>query len=183
MSSQQTGHQKRHQSSTGSRGMSAANHFTADNHYTLLNVPYNATRHQITRAYRQAMMRSHPDRVLPEHRAAAEDLSKQLNIAYSTLSDPRKRQHYDRVIRADVMQRDIMNRYVGGFGVGGPGSLITPPAHAPRRSMSPAERRDQVRSDRSAMLSLFSVFTVVALGAIGLLLILAVVSMVVSTLS
>lgn len=156
--------------------------FATDNYYNLLNVPHDATRAQITKAYRQAMLRAHPDRVLPERRAAAEDIAKLLNIAYSTLSDPRKREIYDRSIRVEALQGEIMNRYVGGFGGYGLGGSKMPTAEAPRRRMSEAERRDRARSDRSAMISVFSAFAVFALWGIGLLLVFALASMIAATL-
>jgi curved DNA-binding protein CbpA len=153
--------------------------FVSDNYYTLLNIPYDASARDITKAYRQAMMRAHPDRVLPERRAAAEDLSKLLNRAYSTLSDPRKRLAYDRSIRADVVQVGIMNRYVGGPAGPGMGGAV-PSAPAPRRPMTERERRDRRRSDRSAMLSILSAFAVVAIGAIGLMVLFALASLAIS---
>ena len=61
------------------------------------------------------MKRVHPDRQRPERRAASEDLARRLNAAYTTLSDPIKRQAYDRTIRQQVIQDQIMRRYVGGF--------------------------------------------------------------------
>ena len=39
-----------------------------EDHYSLLGVPFTATHAEITRAYRQAMKRAHPDRQLPERR-------------------------------------------------------------------------------------------------------------------
>ena len=156
--------------------------FSADNYYNLLNVPYDASRAQITRAYRQAMFRAHPDRALPERRAAAEDIAKLLNIAYSTLTDPRKREIYDRTIRVEALQGEIMNRYIGGFGGYGLGGSKMPTADAPRRTMTEAERRDRARSDRSAMLSVFSAFIVIALWGIGLLLVFALASLVATAL-
>lgn len=153
-----------------------------DNYYTLLNVSYTASRADIRKAYRQSMMRAHPDRAHPERRAAAEDLAKLLNRAYATLSDPDKRAAYDKEIRPQVLQGEIMNRYVGGFGGGGIGGGPTMAADAPRREMSASELRDRQRSGRSATVTLFSVFTVVTLGGIGLLLLFALVSLAVSTL-
>ena len=86
-----------------------------EDHYSLLGVPFTATHAEITRAYRQAMKRVHPDRQLPERRLASEDLARRLNAAYTILADPLKRQAYDRTIRQQVIQDQIMRRYVGGF--------------------------------------------------------------------
>ena len=167
---------------SGSQGGPAATSLTGgDNYYTLLNVPYDASTRDITKAYRQAMMRTHPDRVLPERRDAAEDLAKLLNRAYATLSNPTKRQVYDRSIRADVVQSEIMGRYVGGFAGPGMGGKMAA-AHAPRRAMTESERRERRRSDRSAWISLFSAFTVITIALIGLLLLFALGSLAVSLL-
>ena len=175
-------HHTGHNADAGpSRGgaQASGNPFITENYYRLLNVPYDASTRDITKAYRQAMLRAHPDRVRPEQRARAEDLSKLLNRAYSTLSNPQKRQAYDRSIRADVVQDEIMNRYVGGFG--GPGlNGKMASAHAPRRQMTESERRDRRRSDRSAMVSLFSAFAIVAIATIGLLLLYALASLIIT---
>ncbi len=141
-----------------------------ENLYQLLSVPYTASSSEITKSYREAMKRFHPDRVRPEYRQAAEDLCKDLNRAYRTLSNPVERLAYDRSIRKAEVQGQIMQRYTGEFG--GPRYAQQDP-HATRlkRDITEAERRDHQRSERSAVVSLFSVFLVVALGAIGLILV------------
>ena len=141
-----------------------------ESYYDLLGVPLTATTAQITTAYRTAMKRAHPDRVKPEYRAAAEELSKDLNRAFRTLANPAERLQYDRSIRAQESQDQIMRRYVGGFSGPATGGH-DPYASNLRRQASPAERRDHRRSERSAVVTLLSVFLVVTLGAIGLLLI------------
>lgn len=183
MPAQHTRHDQTHSTradGAGSQRQSAATSLTGgDNFYTLLNVPYDASTRDIAKAYRQAMMRAHPDRALPERRAAAEDLAKLLNRAYATLSNPTKRQVYDRSIRADVVQSEIMGRYVGGFGGPGMNGKMAA-AQAPRRSMTEHERRERRRIDRSAWISLFSAFAVITIALIGLLLIFALASLAVS---
>lgn len=142
-----------------------------DTYYSLLNVPYDATRAQITRAYRQSMMRAHPDRAHPSRREAAEDLAKMLNLAYATLSNPVKRKAYDESIRVQALQSEIMGKYVtgaGGFGM--------PVADAPRRPMSDRERLEQRQSNRGAMISIFSAFVVILLALLALMLIFALVT-------
>lgn len=175
VSSQQS-RQRSQQTSSGAGRPPDADVLGTDNYYKLLNVPYSATKAEIRKAYRQSMMRAHPDRVPASRRAAAEDLAKLLNRAYFTLIDPVKRLEYDKTIREDVLQSEIMNRYVGGFGGGGIGGAPTMQAQAPRREMSERERRDREMSDRSAMVTIFSVFTVVTLAAIVLLLAFALLS-------
>ena len=138
--------------------------------YQLLSVPRTASSVEITKAYRLAMKRFHPDRVRPEHRSGAEELSKDLNRAYKTLSNPAARLAYDQSIRKADLQGQIMGRYTGEFG--GPRAAHQDP-HAARlkRDITEAERRDHRRSERSAVVSLFSIFLVVALGGIGLVLV------------
>ncbi len=135
-----------------------------EDHYSLLGVPFTATHAEITRAYRRAMKRVHPDRQLPERRLAAEDLARRLNAAYTILADPLKRQAYDRTIRQQVMQDQIMRRDVGGFQTfdESPG-----PARAhQRREPTAAERRERTEADRQASMTL----VVVAVGVTALIL-------------
>lgn len=155
-------------------GRRQATHRSADpdqnTYYQLLNVPYSASAAEITRSYRESMMRFHPDRVRPELREQAENLCKDLNRAYKTLSNPVARLEYDKSIRAQEVQDQVMQRYVGGFaGPGGGGH--DPHASRLKRDITATEREDHRRSERSAFISLFSVFLVVTLGAIGLILI------------
>jgi DnaJ-class molecular chaperone len=135
-----------------------------ENHYQLLGVPYTATGADITRAYRAAMKRIHPDRQRAERRAAAEEQAKRLNLAYATLSKPLRRQAYDRTIRADVVQDQIMGRYVGGFHVPQNGQAGADPlAHRMRREQTPAERRERARADRNATIGLVVAFAGITL--------------------
>ncbi len=62
-----------------------------ETHYQLLGIQYGAKPAEITRAYREAMKRNHPDRVHAERRAASEELAKRLNHAYAVLSKPASR--------------------------------------------------------------------------------------------
>jgi len=144
-----------------------------DNYYQLLGVPYAATSAEITRAYRGEMKRVHPDRHRGDHRAAAEERAKRLNLAYATLSKPLQRQAYDRAIRAQIVQDQIMGRYVGGFHVpqtDGPDPL----ARDLRRAPTAAERRARKQAERDAMVSIVVVFGGVTVGVVALLLLWAV---------
>jgi curved DNA-binding protein CbpA len=135
-----------------------------EDHYSLLGVPFTATHAEITRAYRRAMKRVHPDRQLPERRLASEDLARRLNAAYTILADPLKRQAYDRTIRQQVIQDQIMRRYVDGFqsfDEAGPAR-----AHQ-RRETTAAERRERADADRQASMTL----VVVAVGVTALILV------------
>lgn len=148
-----------------------------ETYYQLLNVPVSATAGQITYAYREAIKRSHPDRVRPEFRAQAEDISKDLNAAYKTLNDPVKRMAYDRTIRPQEIQDQIMRRYVSS---GGPptGTVGDPYADSLRRQPGPSEHKERIRSERSAMWSLLSAFLVIALAIIMFILVFALLSFV-----
>ncbi len=111
-----------------------------------------ASHAEITRAYRRAMKRAHPDRQRPERRATSEALARRLNAAYAILSDPLKRQAYDRTIRQQVIQDQIMRQYVGGFH---PLDDVPGPARThERREPTAAERRERISADRQASLTL-----------------------------
>lgn len=129
-----------------------------ETHYQLLGVPYGASAADITKAYREAMKRSHPDRVRPERRAASEELAKRLNQAYAVLSKPASRKAYDQSIRIQGVQEQIMGRYVGGFAGPGLGGAHDPFADDLRRSPSEFERRDQARAGRSATIAMMATF-------------------------
>lgn len=136
-------------------------------YYKLLGVPYTATFQEITRAYREAMKRAHPDRHRPERRAAAEERAKQLNRAFTTLSKAESRRAYDAEIKATAIQDQIMSRYVGGFAV--PGETNDPFGRSLKRTRTEAERADQKRADRSAKASILFVFAGITLFVITLL--------------
>jgi DnaJ-class molecular chaperone len=139
-----------------------------ENHYRLLDVPFTASRKDITTAYRKAMRKWHPDHFRGTDKELAEEYAKRLNNAYSVLSDPHKREEYDRSIRVEAIQGQIMEKYVAGYGgwnVGGSGPL---PADAPRRSMSARERRELRISDRNAFRSMIVSFAMLLV--LGLLL-------------
>jgi DnaJ-class molecular chaperone len=125
-----------------------------------------ATNAEITQAYRRAMKRAHPDRQTPERRAGAEEMARRLNAAYSVLRDPVKRQAYDRTIRQQVIQDQIMRQYVGGFHTGG-GAPSYPAME--RREPTAAERRERVAADRRAWLLLVGFAAVFAITIIVVL--------------
>lgn len=140
-----------------------------EDHYSLLGVPFTATNAEITRAYRRAMKRAHPDRQHPARRAAAEELARRLNAAYAVLADPVKRLAYDRGIRQQVIQDQVMRRYVGGFqnfDDNGRG----PAREHQRREPSAAERKERGRADQQASLTLLLVAIGVTVLIIGLVL-------------
>jgi curved DNA-binding protein CbpA len=112
-------------------------------------VPYTASAKEITRAYREAMKRVHPDRSRPERRTAAEEHAKLLNLAYATLSKPERRRSYDETIKVRAIQDQLMGRYFGG--VAGPGMEMGGEfGQALRRELTHAERRERSDAGRSA---------------------------------
>ncbi len=132
-------------------------------------MPYDAGRPEITRAYRLRMKAIHPDRKRPDQRALADEQAKRLNVAYTTLSNPAKRSAYDRTIRADLVQDQVMNRYVGGFYPAGGGSG-DPFAQELKREQTEGERRERALADRSAFVTLLTAFGAIFLFVLVLLL-------------
>lgn len=62
-------------------------------YYQILGVPRNASPEEIRRAYRKLVMKYHPDRN-PDPQAT--EKMKEINEAFAILSDPAKREKYDR---------------------------------------------------------------------------------------
>jgi hypothetical protein len=66
-------------------------------HYHTLKVPPSASEAEIRHAYRALAKLYHPDRVPINRRGWARKQMARVNVAYETLSDPRKRARYDRL--------------------------------------------------------------------------------------
>jgi molecular chaperone DnaJ len=108
----------------------------AADYYDLLEVPRDASAEDIKRAYRQMARRLHPD---TNDDPAAEARFKEVALAYEVLSDPDKRQRYDRfgpdgVTAGDPFAgggiNDIFDAFFGGnspFGGGGRRGPSGPP--------------------------------------------------------
>ena len=60
--------------------------------YAILGIEKNASEDEIKKAYRKLAKKYHPD---VNKTKEAEEKYKQINDAYSILSDPKKRQNYD----------------------------------------------------------------------------------------
>lgn len=80
------------------------------NYYEILGIDVNATSPQIKAAYKRLAMEYHPDR--NPGNIEAEEIFKQVNEAYHTLSDPLKKSRYDallfpRYIPSPEEQREI----------------------------------------------------------------------------
>lgn len=63
--------------------------------YEVLEVSEKASDEVIEKAYKVLAKKYHPDLQTPENKKSAEEKMKQINDAYSTLSDKRKREEYD----------------------------------------------------------------------------------------
>ena len=95
-------------------------------YYDILGVSRDAAADDVKKAFRQLAMKYHPDRN-PEDKES-EDKFKEINEAYSCLSDPQKRAHYDRFGSAEGMGgsysgagfgdifEDIFGDFFGNFG-------------------------------------------------------------------
>lgn len=81
--------------------------------YEILGIAKNASEEEIKKAYRKLAMKHHPDRN-PDSKGA-EDKFKEAKEAYEMLSDPQKRDAYDRYGHAGV------DPNMGGGGAGGGG--------------------------------------------------------------
>ena len=74
--------------------------------YAILGIEKNASEDEIKKAYRKLAKKYHPD---VNKTKEAEEKFKQINDAYSILSDPKKRQNYD-------TYGDPEGNQFGGFG-------------------------------------------------------------------
>jgi DnaJ family protein B protein 6 len=87
----------------------------SEDYYEVLGVSRNANETEIKKAYRKLALRWHPDKNL-DNRETAEINFKRLSEAYEVLSDPKKRQVYDRYGKDGLING-------GGASSGGPGGF------------------------------------------------------------
>ncbi|MFA7677597.1 MAG: DnaJ domain-containing protein, partial [Candidatus Omnitrophota bacterium] len=78
---------------------------TARDYYEVLGVNKGAGVDEIKKAYRQLVMKFHPDRVESAQKKAAEERFKEISEAYAVLSDPKKKQLYDQYGHAGIDSR------------------------------------------------------------------------------
>lgn len=128
---------------------------SATDYYRLLGVPYTASKAEIRAAYREAMKRVHPDRADPDRRDQAEELAKELNRAFSTLSRPESRRAYDQALKGTMIQDQLMAQYAGG--VGTPGAGLDQYTRI-RQALDEERRGERRRSDRRATATLLLTF-------------------------
>ncbi|KAJ6692850.1 DNAJ DOMAIN (PROKARYOTIC HEAT SHOCK PROTEIN)-RELATED [Salix purpurea] len=69
---------------------------TTSSFYEVLGLPRSATGHEIKAAYRKLARTCHPDVVSMNQKEMSAREFIQIHAAYSTLSDPDKRENYDR---------------------------------------------------------------------------------------
>ncbi len=82
------------------------------NYYDVLGISKNASESEIKNAYREMAKKYHPDISKEEN---AEEKFKEVQEAYSVLSDPEKRSNYDNFGTADAPQGGF-DPFGGGFG-------------------------------------------------------------------
>lgn len=87
----------------------------SSDYYDILGVPRNADDKEVKKAYRNLARKYHPD-VCKDH--GAEEKFKQINEAYSVLSDTQKRAQYDNMGH-ETYTNASKGSYTGGGGFGG----------------------------------------------------------------
>jgi len=100
-------------------GTVAASTPPANDLYSTLSVPKNASQKDITKAYRKLALKYHPDKVTPEERPKAEKKFKEIGHAHDILSDESKRKRYDLYGHQgldDSFQPGAAGNGNGGFG-------------------------------------------------------------------
>ena len=71
-------------------------------YYEVLGVGKNASAEDIKKAYRKLALQYHPDKVTDDRKKEAEEKFKEISESYAVLSDPRKREQYDRFGHAGI---------------------------------------------------------------------------------
>lgn len=118
---------------------------TDQNYYEILGISKNSSIPEIKKAYKTLAMKHHPDR------GGDPELFKRINEAYAILSDPSKKEKYDRFGSADVEGiniNDIFQNIFGGGGMGGPpggmpNDIFQNPFFQPFHSPNPNSRFEQ----------------------------------------
>ena len=102
----------------------------SDNFYTLLGITKDANENDIKKAYRKKAIKYHPDKSPEDKKEEYTEKFKEISEAYEILSDPKKRQIYDRFGKEAALGNDndgpggsgginpfdIFNQFFGGQG-------------------------------------------------------------------
>ncbi|ERN06558.1 hypothetical protein AMTRI_Chr01g113030 [Amborella trichopoda] len=99
-------------------------------YYKILQVDRNAKDEDLKKAYRKLAMKWHPDKN-PNNKKEAEAKFKQIAEAYEVLSDPQKREIYDRY-GEESLKAQVPPPSSGGFFPGGDGPTTTTFSFNPR---------------------------------------------------
>ncbi len=101
---------------------------TAKDYYKILGIAKGSEMDKVKKAYRQLVMKHHPDRVSDGQKKEAEEKFKEISEAYAVLSDSKKKQLYDQYGHAGIDARystedifrgaDFSNIFEGLGGVG-----------------------------------------------------------------
>jgi molecular chaperone DnaJ len=123
----------------------------ATDYYEVLGIARGSSEDDIKRAYRQLARRHHPD--VSQDKTAAEARFKEINEAYSVLSDPNRRQMYDQFGHAGVNGQGAQSGFgspFAGFGGDGIGDIFEmffgPRGGAQQRASAP-QRGSDLRYD------------------------------------
>ena len=79
------------------------------NYYDILQVNKNASPEIIEKAYKVLAKKYHPDLQSEENKKHSEEVLKQINEAYDVLSDPIKRENYDKSLNQNTSDYDSQN--------------------------------------------------------------------------
>ena len=96
--------------------------FESDNYYEILGLSKTATEQEIRKRYKTYAKKYHPDRQEDKDKERCSNIFKKISEAYEILSDPEKRQNYDKFGKEGVKNNiqgvnpfDIFNNIFGGF--------------------------------------------------------------------
>ena len=78
---------------------------TTRDYYKILGLSKGSSVEEIKKAYRQMVMKHHPDRVPQDQKKEAEEKFKEISEAYAVLSDSQKKQLYDQYGHAGIDSR------------------------------------------------------------------------------
>lgn len=85
---------------------------TSKNYYEILQISPNASPEIIEKAYKTLAKKYHPDMQQNVNKQVAENLMKELNEAYETLSNPQKKEIYDQSLKKhEISEEQFQNLY------------------------------------------------------------------------